>query len=111
MQKYSLRNPSEESLYNQATNRVDYEYIHSDVVSCRTAYKDYVQKAQSNLMWSHALGGVVAILTKQKIRNFFAVSLGAFTLLNYSNDSSSRKIIEKSAQNNIERLNVMMDLK
>ena len=111
MNPHLIRNQKDEALYTQASSRIDYDYNHSDVVTARTAYKDYSQKANMSLILGHIAGVVVACVTKQKIRNFFLTSFTTFSTLNYINDSNSRKIIEKSAQNNIERLNVMMDLK
>ena len=105
-----IRNPNDQALYDQAAKRFDYKYNNSDAVSAQTAYREYNRKAKRNVMAAHALGGVVAVLTKQRVRNFFATSVASFIALNYFNDSECRKIVEKSAQNNIERLNVMMDL-
>ena len=111
MNPHLIRDQKEQALYEQTKSRTDYEYTHSDVVTSRTAYKDNIYKSQKNVMYAHILGGIVAGVTRQRIRNFFLTSFSSFAVLNYFNDSNCRIIIEKGAQNNIERLNVMMDLK
>ena len=111
MNPHLIRDAKEKPLYDQAKSRADYEYVHSDVVSSRAAYKDYVYSSRRNVFYAHILGAVAAACTRQRVRNFFITSFLSFSVLNFANDQSCRSIVEKSSQNNIERLNLMMDLK